>query len=350
MTGSPSAPAQQAGTPAAAPLHLTRSVRLAFGSLLVLHLLSASAAIGLLSRIHPSEDGEVEHALRALAAIEQVEAVLADPSLAPERRAEGYGTGLEAAQRHQLGAEDQALLDTVARRQAAALEGDPAAVSEAASALVSLSEHRRAEIEVAVRDARRLSSAGAWVMSFLGVLSLALGLMAMRRFDRVVLSPLEELHGVIRDHAEGARLRRGAVLPGAAVELQESLVGLNRLLDAHAEVAAGRLSLPPSAPPAAADDRATLNALLDLEPGPRFVLGERGALLAANRAGLDLLTTTPELRAALSARAAAACAAGGVDAGGDAATGGEVLDPELAARLHASLLGDTGRVLLSYGA
>ncbi len=347
MNGSPAT--AQPGRRPAAPLRLTESVRLAFGSLLALHLLSASAAIGLLSRIHPSEEGEVEHALRALAALEQVEAALADPISDLERRREGYGAGLAAARRHPLGAEEQALLDTVARRQAAVLEGDPVAVSEVANVLVKLAEHRRAEIEGATRDARRLSSAGAWVVSFLGVLSLAAGLLALRRFDRVVLTPLEELSYVIRDHAGGARLRRGAVLPGAAVELQESLVGLNRLLDVRTEAAAARLSLPPSAPPAAADDRATLNALLDLDPGPRFVLSREGALLAASRAGLDLLTTTPALRAALRARAATACAPEGGDAVAAAATEGEAVAPELAARLHVTSLGDDRGVLLSYG-
>ncbi len=268
-------------------LRLTRATHMAFTAFLLINLVTAGAAIGLLGRMRPAIERIIEHNISSLEGVEGMSLALArDDTTEAQRRAE-FGEALARAERSMSVDRERPLIAQLQARSGAALGGEPAAKREVLNALKDLAHINREEIESADQVAKRLSAAGAWAVSFLALLALASGLLGLRRFDRRVLGPVEELTTVLNQHAAGQLLRRCAGMDSAATELQDSMLSLNELLDAHAEARQrGSARQRPQQPDDAAE-RAALLTSLELLTLPTWLVNHHGEVLMANHAALD---------------------------------------------------------------
>lgn len=275
-------------------LRLTRATRIAFTVFLLINLVTAGAAIGLLGRMRPAIERIIERNIYSLQAVEGMLLVLTrDDTSEPARRAE-FGDALARAERSVSVDRERPLVTRLRDRSSAALAGEPAAKREVLDALKEFAQVNREEIETADQAAKRLSAAGAWAVSFLALFALGSGLVGLRRFDRRVLGPVEELTTVLGEHATSRTLRRCARMGFAAAELQVSMSSLNELLDAYAEARQrGSARVRPRPNQDAA--RAALLASLDLIQLPTWLTDHQGEVLMANRAALDRVAAERDL-------------------------------------------------------
>ena len=181
---------------------------------------------------------------------------------------------------------ERELLTVVRDRQAKALNGDTWARQEVVKSLDALATINRSSMTNAGDAARRLGAAGAWAAVLLALLGVGTGLMVIRRLQRRLLLPLDELHATLGSFREGDALRR-CRFGDAPQELLEVRNAINDLLD--------RERVEPCADERFRDvaERAALLQLLDERQAPMLILSPDGAVIAGNGAALAALDDDP---------------------------------------------------------
>lgn len=271
-------------------MNLTRSLRVAFAVLLAVHLASAFASVALLGRMRPAIGRIIEQNVRSLEAAEDMLAVLAAaggeaPTLAD---AERFRAAFQRAAENITDTREEPLIESMRQQLEPALSGDRAAIQSVTASLRDLAAVNRSDMQEADERAKQLGSAGAWAVVFLALLTLSGGLVALRRLDRSVLRPLEELYDVVDRHRAGELHRRCGPATTAASELSTIMRLINRILDEGSQGVRRA--------PADEADRSTLLQLLDRLEGATFVLETDGKIIAANRQGMDALADDDDLR------------------------------------------------------
>lgn len=269
-------------------MRIRDEIRLGVGTLLLVQILLMFAAVGLLSRMTPAVDRILEENERSIHAAERMLIVLAEPPsdeltrLADRRQR--FGQALEDARENITDEREVPVIAQLDAQLEAGLAGDPAALAELRVALGRLGDINRDAMHEANAQAKRLGTAGAWMLAMLGLLGLALSVMVIRRFQAKLILPVYELGAVLEACREGDRHRRFNPIDASA-EFRDVAQVVNSLVGEHF----GRLEKDWES--VAKLDRSALLWLLDRRSEPTFVCGDDGKLLAANHAGLDQLRT-----------------------------------------------------------
>ena len=272
-------------------MHLRRELFLWIGAVLLIELLTAAGAVGLFGRMTPAVAGILEENVRSTGAVERMLAVLAGTGDPSSRRralwdafAVAKGNLTEAEEGpllEQIEADlDDALVDEIVRRRVVA-------------SLMELARINQASMHRADERAQRLGIAGAWAAVALGMTGLFVGVLVLRRLDRRLVLPLQDLHEVLSAASRGEGLRRAHVRAGPK-ELQRIGEEVDRLLDerlAHqmSEHASSRDRL----------DRAALLRILDAQQAPIAILDAAGGIVATNTAADARLDDDETLRRTL---------------------------------------------------
>jgi hypothetical protein len=280
-------------------MQLTRNLRLAVAGLLALHLASASAAIAILGRVQPAVDMAFEHRAESQRAVEGMLVVLASPT--DNTSQDRFERAWQRAWTSLDGDEDRARLKRVQLLSRQAFAGADGARTLLLDELSGFGTAHRDELQAAQSSAERLGTGGAWAVVFLALLTLGGALAALRRMDRRVLIPLEEIHDVLGGWRRGDAHRRCRPARGAASELARAMASLNEVLDDRQEAlvtatAAERVALIGGEEV----DHVTLLRVMDLASLPMAVVDVDGEVLAANAAALDRLASeSPGVRTRL---------------------------------------------------
>jgi hypothetical protein len=272
-----------------------RELTLSIAALGALLVLTALVAINLLQRMTPALADVLEENVQSMDAAGDMLSSLAaarlpEPeALAARRR---FRAALDDAARNLSEPEEAALIDELRGSEASAFRGEPLALQRALRALEALGRVNRAAAQRANAEAKRLGTAGAWVVALLGVLGFGANLLLARRLARRLLLPLHELSRVLTAVENGDRLQRCATR-GTFARHHELLARLNRLLD-------DRL-VQTDAQGAKAEGSGVLPWLLDSWEGALVLLDAEGRVLSASRAALELLASErgPSLREAM---------------------------------------------------
>jgi hypothetical protein len=274
-----------------------------FAVLLALQTATSLVAIALLSRMSPAVERILAENVASAEAVEEMALLLARPSMDDISRA-SYRTALDRASKNVTEPEEQPLLAELASFAQLALAGEPDARRHSLDALERLGHINRRAMARARDEAERLGMAGAWAVTALAVLALAVSFIGAMRTRRSILAPLAEIGRVVAAHRAGEQRARCTLLRGGSEEVTLVCAGLNDVLDhcerTQARDDAGRL------------DRAVLLHLLDDRAEPVVIVDAGGELIAANRDAEALLAGVhgSQLRAAL--RSASLSAAQGL--------------------------------------
>lgn len=276
---------------------LALGLRIASGVLLTLHLTAGVAAIAVLGRMRPAIERVIDENVSSLEAVEQMLVVLTEAhgsDISGSPAADRFMAAFARASSRITDERERPLIAGIGDDAEVALGGDLASIVRVSERLVALGEVNREHLRVADVEVQRLGNAGAWAVVFLAVLTLLGGIVAVRRFDRLALRPLEELLEVLVAADAGHTLRRCGPANGASSEIGAAMAALNHLLDVRGQ---GR----PTAAPRADDTlRAALLALLDQRTSPTAVVDRRGVVMAASRSALAVLASeSVDLRAAV---------------------------------------------------
>ena len=277
-------------------LGATRRLTLSIGLLVGIQLLTSLGAIILLERMNPAIERIFLQNAEHLEALEQMALALAGPPGDPASR-ERFFRALARAKLDPATDEARPLLAELDGAASSALAGDTRARHTTQEVLRKLGAENRRAMDRADTNARRIGTAGAWAAAFLGLGGLLASALTVRRLERRVLGPIEEITRVVAAHRAGEQHRR-CTTTAAQGELGLVVLTLNELFDLRERD--GRTS--PSSG-GEDDDRLLLHHLLDERPEPVTIVGKRGEILVANRRTLDLLSGPggKSLRAAVGA-------------------------------------------------
>jgi hypothetical protein len=252
--------------------------RLGIGGLVVLQLLTAGAAIGLLSQVGAAISLAMRESVYSEAAASEMLYVVAggEPADAAERTL--FLGALDRARRNITVDDERPAIEGLTQVAPGALAGDPTDRAMAAALALELGEVNRRSMAAHESRARSLGWGGAWAAAIFGGVGFALALVVWRRFQLRFLAPLEELDAVLSAALRGD-LRRRARITDAPAELMRAKAGLNDLLDRGA-------ATPALPDPAAVDLLGPLLELLDRQAHPVWLFSGEGMLVAANQAGL----------------------------------------------------------------
>jgi PAS domain-containing protein len=273
-------------------MRLRVETAIGIGSVLMLQLVGAFSAIGLLGRTGPVVDRLLVENVVSLDAVEQMLVALADSSSVPEQ----FEAALTVAAANVTERNESNSIARIEERWRDAMDGDAAAVAETVDALDEVWDVNRAAMDEAGGAARWLAQAGQWAQTLLGGIGFAISVLVFRRLRSRLEEPIEELDLTLAAARTGDPRRRSVILAGPA-ETRRIGENVNWLLDCLEERSRPTVS-------ASSRDRALLISLLDKEPTPVLVVGDEGRILSSNQAALPVVGTQvrpAELVAALTA-------------------------------------------------
>lgn len=213
------------------------------GILVLLQLMTAFGAIGLLTRMSPAveeilaenvvSNEAAEDAVTALA-LALADARSAAPSgveeeLLTERRT-SFESAIERARRNVTEDEERAAIDELQRAGQRVLEGDATAAAVAVDAADRLIAINRTAMQEANARAQRLGSTGAWAAVALALTGFFVSILVVRRTVFGVVEPVEELEATLDAYEKGDSYRR-CQGRAASQEMRRVLGAVNTLLD-----------------------------------------------------------------------------------------------------------------------
>ncbi len=261
---------------------LRRDVLLPLIVLMAIVVLTVAGTVALLARTAPTIERIMSENVYSLEAAEEMLAVVARGPASDEEGRQ-FEAALERAEGNITEDSERTSLTEVRRQMGAALAGDISAKDDVIRSLRDVGDVNRAAVIRGDDEATRLGYASAWAAVFLGAISFAWGLAAVRRARTRLIGPLHEVAAVLEAARAGDRYRRCKRIPAPA-ELERIMAGVDDLLDARA---LRRWADEPS--PKQLSDRAVLVHLLEQKEGPAYVLGADGGVEASNHAGLEQL-------------------------------------------------------------
>lgn len=254
-------------------MRLRLEISIGAGILLLLQLLTAFSAIGLLSRVSPAVEQILRENVYSIEAVEEMLVVLAaDPGPPAGAR---FDAALRRAEGNVTIAEERPLLDAIRADRAAALKGDVDARRRVVENLQALSGVNRDSMQTANQNARRLGVTGTWAAVFLGFGAFLVGVGVYRRLRDRVEAPITEFDRALIAARKGDTLRRCQQYD-APEELTRMRQNLNWLLDRIVQFDRSDDPI----------ERLALLALLDQRSAPTLLIHRREGVRASNQAAL----------------------------------------------------------------
>jgi len=277
---------------------LRRDVMLPLVVLMTILILTSAGTVALLARMAPAIERIIGENISSLEAVEQMLLAISQGA-ADQSTRERFAIALARAEGNVSEESEREPLVVLRSSGPRALAGDVEARRAAIDALATLGAVNRTAVMRSDEEAKRLGYAGSWAAVFLGALSFAWALPALRRARRRIIDPIQEVGSVLDAAHTGDQFRRCRHMP-VPLEIEKIMAGIDDLLDARAlRGFAEQPSL------RAVADRQILLYLLEQRPGPAWVVTPEGSMDTANRAGLELLARddAPVLRKRLAAAA-----------------------------------------------
>jgi methyl-accepting chemotaxis protein len=213
---------------------LRNELVLTIGSLFVLNLLLVFGAIGLFTRMGPAIERILEENVLSIIAAEEMLATFAGRGgvEVPESERVQVLAAYERARANVTEPEELPVLDAIASALPAAFDGEAGARRALVRAVSDLIEINRLAMRRVDHDAQRLGRGGAWAAAFIGLLTLGISLVVVRRLGARVVGPLADLERVVASARAGDSFRRCAAR-NAAREIRQVAAAVNALLDAR---------------------------------------------------------------------------------------------------------------------
>lgn len=268
-----------------------QEISMSIGVLLVVQATLGFGAVGLLTRMSPAIGVILRENDASLAAVEGMLSVLSEASPSEDDQTR-FRERLTFAEANVTEVGERELLTTVRELQDRALRGESEARQELVRSLVALANINRASMTSAGDAARRLGTAGAWAAVLLALLGVGTGLMVIRRLQRRLLLPLDELHATLGSFGEGDAMRR-CRFGDAPQELLDVRNAVNNLLDRELVEPCAERRFREAA------ERVALLRLLDEHSAPMLLLSESGAVIAGNVLAMAALDEDPMWRTAI---------------------------------------------------
>lgn len=206
-------------------MRFSKSVPLSIIILLVFVTLMALAGIRGFIRIAPSIEQINYHNTQSFYLTEQMMS-----AIALDNNITSFEIALKQAEEHLTETSESDTIKDIEKNYKNAFSGNRKAKEQVVNDITKLSEINRLSSQNAVIKTKKLSSVGAWVITFMAIIIWSLGLIILNTLERTVIMPLAELKDVFQSYSKGNKMRR---CPNIAPtkDFQQIYDGLNTLLD-----------------------------------------------------------------------------------------------------------------------
>ena len=210
---------------------LRRELYLGIGLLLLVQVVIAFGAIGLLGRVAPAVERIMAENVSSLEAAEQLIATLAKGDVSADSQAlKSFDEAVRRLRKNVTEGGEIPLIDRISAQREALARGDDVARVEIIEAATQLTELNREVMRKADARAQRLGMAGAWAAVFVSILGFAASVLVVNRLRRHIVYPLQELSDVFRDLDAGDHQRR-CIPCESTKDVVELMERVNRNLD-----------------------------------------------------------------------------------------------------------------------
>ncbi|EKE03455.1 MAG: hypothetical protein ACD_20C00202G0003 [uncultured bacterium] len=206
-------------------MKFSRSISLSIIVLLVFVTLMAAAGIRGFLRLAPSIEQINSRNTQSLYLTEKMMS-----TLALERNIDSFEIALKQAKENITEVGEAEKIHDIELNYKTAFAGDRKVKEQIINDITELSEINRIAMKNAALKAEKLSSVGSWVITFMGLIVWALGLVILNTLQKTVINPLTELKDVFQSQAKGNTLRRCPKI-APTKDFQIIYDGLNSLLD-----------------------------------------------------------------------------------------------------------------------
>lgn len=273
-------------------MQLRREFLIGLGTLVMLNVLFAFGAIGLLLRMSPAIERILQENVYSIEATEEMLSLLVESARQSSRDVtlQQFEQALQRARNNVTEAEEIPVLQTIQQHYRAAIGGDERAVGTLVRALQRLIHINQSVMEATGKEAQRLGFAGAWVAVLVALVSFMISLIVVHKLEERVVNPFVEIYRVLQSVLAGNPYRRCREID-APEEIKRVLISVNVILDErltgdHADAQKRR------APSHATLERSALLHLLEARPEAMVVVDEHGEIVASNRQGLAVLSSS----------------------------------------------------------
>ncbi len=213
-------------------MRIQQYLNLIVGSLVLLNILLAFGAIGLLVRMEPAIERILEENVYSTVAAEEILAEIAaqEGNEFSVSSLERIDNALNRAKVNITEDDEIPVLDRIEKNLEAYQNSKPQARRALIDDLLLLIEINRKAMHRVDQDAKRLSMAGAWAAAFIGFVSFVVSLLIIRQLRIRIVSPIVELYTVLESNRRGDHFRR-CNSKQASPEIQQIHYSINRLLD-----------------------------------------------------------------------------------------------------------------------
>ncbi len=256
-----------------------QEIRLALGALLLVQLINTLGTLAVLGRMSPMIEKILGENVSSLEASEGMLVELTATASSATGR-QRFEAALEEAKANISMSEERPLIEMIDLMYVDAMENpDSESRARTVAALGDLAALNRQAMHESNAQAKQLAASGAWASVLLGLVSLSISAVFVRRLTHQIAGPLGQLRNVVDAAVRGDTYRRfrGEGSP----EVLEIGRGLNRLLDGRLEPIQRR-SL-------SEVDRAAVLRLLDRSGRASVVIDHEGKVLIASQAALPML-------------------------------------------------------------
>jgi hypothetical protein len=213
-------------------MKLSHSVKICAIFLVFINLVVFFCTIWLFLRIIPAIDLIVKD---NLSSIESVESMLTSLSVvenegATKKDLQSFKIALRNAKKNISKEDEKIALNIIDRSYQKAFQNDIIARKELKFAIDYLFQINRDEILRLKKEASQVSMAGAWGLVFMVIITFFITMLYLKKMERKVLNPLDEMYDVIKAYKMNDRFRRCS---GINVNKDIRLIynGINELLD-----------------------------------------------------------------------------------------------------------------------
>ena len=122
------------------------------------------------------------------------------------------------------------IIDEIYANYLPAFKGNKYAEEITINKITDLAKINRLSMEQAGIDAKKQQAIGIWIIIFPSVFIWIIGITLLKRLDRVLIKPIQELNDVIYDYNKGNYMRRCPSIT-CSKDLQMLYDGINNILD-----------------------------------------------------------------------------------------------------------------------
>ena len=206
-------------------MNFSKRIRFYFVLILICSTIITIAGIRAFQRLEPFIDTMNSANTESLYYAEQMLS-----SISAKKNLKNFEENLEKAKNNITEVGEKEALDKIADNYMPAFKGNKKIEDETIDEIAEFFKINRIAMERAGKIAKKTENVGIWIILFPSIFIWIMGIAILKRLDKTLIKPIQELNAVIFDYNKGNLMRRCPSVT-TSKDLQQLYDGINKILD-----------------------------------------------------------------------------------------------------------------------